>query len=105
MSAFPVDDLTLTHLEHALDARLAVDEQGKHQVVGADFSMLKLLEFLSGYDPTKVTPLLDEDGYERPNWVEYTGPPVFTRDCVIRALIAEVRQLRSVLTTPKGETP
>jgi hypothetical protein len=92
---FPVDDFTLDQVEHALGARLAVDSDGTHSVVGADFSLSKLLEFLSGYDPTKVVPMLDEDGYEIPDRVEYTGPPVYTRDCVIRALIAEVRRLRS----------
>lgn len=80
LGPFPVDDATLGVLEHALGASYVVDED-EHEVVGADMTVPKLLDFLSGYDESKVV-----DG-------TYPGP-VYTRDDVIRALIAEVRLLR-----------
>lgn len=89
-ASFPVDDFTLDQLEHALDARIG--EQG--EVVGADFTVPRLLDFLSGYDPTKSVPVVDEDApWRAPEVFEYPEP-VYTRDCAIRALIAEVRRLR-----------
>lgn len=99
LGPFPVDDATLLAVEHALGARLTVNDAGEHVVVGADYTLSKLLEFLSAYNPAQVVPLRDEDGYEIPNWVEYVGEPVYTRDCIIQALIAEVRRLRSVVSS------
>lgn len=91
---FPVDDVALAALEHALDARLTVDEDGNTRVVGADMSVGRLLDFLAGNDGSRVKPLLDEDGYEVTGWVEDEAPS-YTRDDVIRELIAEVRRLRT----------
>lgn len=94
---FPVDDVTLNLLEHALEARLTIDDEGHHVVVGADMSVNRLLDFLSGYDETKVEVLregTDEGGWAGAEIAEYTGGQLYTRDCVIRALIAEVRRLR-----------
>lgn len=87
---FPVDDFTLDQLEHAMGGSFTIDEAGEHQLVGADFSMSALLDFLSGYDPSQEKLL--EDG-PIPVY-EYTGGPLYTRDCVIQALIDEVRRLR-----------
>lgn len=90
---FPVDDFTLAAIEHALDARLSYDDDGNCVVVGADYTIPKLLDFLSGYDEGMVVPLLDDDGYEIPHHVEYPGS-IYSRDDLIRALIVEVRRLR-----------
>lgn len=84
---FPVDECTLGNIEHALDARMSVDEEGAHHVAGADFTMPALLNFQSGYDPALVEPLGD-------GIVEYVGGELYTRDDVIRALVAEVHRLR-----------
>ncbi len=95
LPAFPVDDVTLALVEHAMGARLIFDgtEDGP-KVVGADMSMPALLDFLSGYDPAKVVPLVLEDGHEVDGWTEYVGGPIYGRDDIIAALIAEVRRLR-----------
>ncbi len=92
---FPVDDLTLAALEHAMGGALTfegVDEDGP-RLVGADFSMSKLMEFLSGYDETKCVPVLNQYDQPIPDWVEYPGP-LYHHNDVIAALIAEVRRLR-----------
>jgi len=75
---FPVDDFTLDQVEHALDARLTMVD-GEPVVVGADFSLPKLLEFMSGYDPSKVVPLRDDDGYETPGPVASLPQLAFRR--------------------------
>lgn len=82
---FPVDDLTLTSLEHALQATLTFDALGNPVITGAEYDIHSLMSFLSGYDPTKVE-AMGED-------VSYNGN-VYTEHCVITALIAEVRRLR-----------
>lgn len=74
---FPVDDTTLDLLDQALDARVDVNPE---------LLMPKLLDFLSGYDPSKV-----EEG---PDGIDYYPGEVYSRDSVIRALIDEVRRLR-----------
>ena len=98
LADFPVDDVTLDALEHALGACLTwegvEDRADGPRVVGADMSVSRLLDFLSGYDESKLAPLVDEDGYEVPDWSEYPDP-LYHRDDVIRALIAEVRRLRT----------
>lgn len=78
---FPVDDITLAHLEHALDTSL--DEN--FEPVGGEFTLLRLLEFLSGYDETMN--VNNEDVWEIPI-------TMYSKDDVIRALIAEIRRLR-----------
>lgn len=99
---FPVDDATLLAVEHALNACLArdgVDDDGNDnwKIIGADYDLAKLLEFLSGYDKSKEVPYVDEDGHEVPDFIEYKGGPVYHPDDVIRSLIAEVRRLRMEL--------
>lgn len=94
---FPVDDVTLAALEHALEGRLIIGEDGSHRLVGADMSVPKLLDFLSGYDEAQVEMLDPGDdrlGFAGAAITEYHGQ-IYTRDCVIRALIAEVRRLRA----------
>jgi len=93
LAAFPVDDATLGALEHALGGAFAVDDDGVHTVTGADMSVTGLLDFLSGYDPAKAVLALNEYDQPMPDVQEYPEP-IYSRDCVIRALIAEVRRLR-----------
>lgn len=99
LADFPLDDVTLDALDHALGARLTWDGVANRddgpRVVGADMSVSKLLDFLSGYDETKLAPLVDEDGYEVPDHFVYPDALWHEHD-VIRALIAEVRRLRIV---------
>lgn len=84
---FPVDDFTLDQIEHALGGAYSVTEDGTHTLVGADFSLTQLLDFLSGFDPARLEPTDDPDTFV------YDGA-VYHEDDVIRALIAEVRRLR-----------
>ncbi len=83
MDPFPVDDETLALIDRALDA----------SVTGRT-SMSALLGMLSGYDPQKQRPALDDAGREVPDIVEYPDPIYHEHD-VVRALMAEVRRLRA----------
>jgi hypothetical protein len=88
---FPLDDFTLDQIEHALGASYRVDEDGTHHVVGADFTLPRLLEFLSGFDPersVRVGYVGDVPLYEHPD-------PVYSERDLLAALVAEVRRLRA----------
>lgn len=98
LSSFPVDDATLLAVEHAMAGALRLDDDGNPVLVGADYSMSDLLDFLAGCageDPNRE--LLN------PADVAVRGEIPFYRDSrvhyhehdVIRALIAEVRRLRT----------
>lgn len=90
LPAFPTDEVTLANLEHALGGAYEVDQDGTHRIVGAEFGLSQFLDFMSGYDDRKLIPMEDIGGtpaFEYPD-------AVYTRDCVIRALIDEVRRLR-----------
>jgi hypothetical protein len=111
--SFPVDDATLAAVEHALDACLSMDEEhggspGNPVIIGADYSLDTLLDFLSGTtdDDDPRVYRIDGDG-ERMDpvdaarddalgvgqwWVDER--PHYTDRDVIRALIHEVRRLR-----------
>ena len=80
---FPVDEETLALLDQALDPTATGVSS-----VGA------LLDLLSGYDPAKVQPVLDDEGRPLQHIVEYPEPIYHSHD-VIRALMAEVRRLRA----------
>lgn len=80
---FPVDDDVLDRIEEAMNTRL----DGENRPVGGEFTLPRLLDFYSGYDPTKEIEI-DEHISEYPD-------PLYHRDDVISALIAEVRRLRS----------
>lgn len=86
---FPVDDFTLDQVEHALGGAFTVDDDGTHRLGGADFSLSRLLDFLSGYDPNRLEATDDPDVFV------YEGAVYHPND-VIQALIAEVRRLRDV---------
>ena len=86
----PVDDEALSRYEEALGAAFGVDGDGRHYLAEGEFTITRLLEFYSGTDDSKVTMLGEAGGvpvYEHPD-------PAYTRDDLIRALIAEVRSLR-----------
>lgn len=73
----PVDDTSLALIEDATNASLEINSDGEPAVIGAEFSMNRLLEFWSGYD------------------ADSTDTPVLLgRDDIIRALIGEIRRLR-----------
>jgi len=78
----PLDDTSLTLLEEALDAAL----DGDGAVVGAEFTLSRLLDFWSGYDPAKLVQCGE-------NVYEYPEPTLHYTD-LIRALVAEIRRLR-----------
>lgn len=85
LGPFPVDDATLGALEHALDATLTFTPDGEPVVVGAEYSLGRLLEWLSG--PSEVledpeTPLVTR------------VQPAYSTSDALRALIGEVRRLR-----------
>lgn len=87
LSDFPVDDITLDAILHSLNGAFTVDEEGNHTLVGADYTLSDLLDFLSGYDKSKLI-------QEGPNIYLYPDP-VYTEHCVIRALIEEIKRLRN----------
>lgn len=105
---FPVDDATLLAVEHAMggaltyerpDSKLSDSADEGPWLVGADYSLSELLDFLAGAvgrDPNEI--LIREGDPERGGWegaeiVEDTRPCYHERD-VIAALIGEVRRLR-----------
>jgi hypothetical protein len=93
---FPVDDLTLDALEHAMGGAFTVDEDGTHHLVGADFSVNQLLDWLAGIDRDNdaILELLSDP--EDPRLPVYYDPrPQFHYTDIIRSLIAEVRRLRT----------
>lgn len=72
----PVDDTSLALIEDALNASLELDNDGEPVVIGAAFSMNRLLEFWSG-----------DVRHDR-------LPVLLHRDDIIRALIGEIRRIR-----------
>ena len=97
---FPVDDFVLDQLEHALNTSVEVLDDGSYSPVGGEFTLNRLLEFMSGYDPERrsligYTAGIFGEGdpagaipiYE--SWDEH-----YSERDVMRALIAEVRRLR-----------
>src|SRR5690242_2151591 len=106
---FPVDDATLLAVEHALGAALTYDRpdhalsdsaDNGPWIVGAEYSLSQLLDFLAnstGRDPNEE--LIREADPERPDtWegaaIVYDTREHYSEHDLIRALIAEVRRLR-----------
>lgn len=93
---FPVDDATLAAVEHALGASLTFDEDDvlmeRPRVIGADFTLSTLLDFLAGVrdDPHGMMELIREDPE-----VWYDPRPHYSLQDVIGALISEIRMLRA----------
>lgn len=96
---FPVDDFTLTGLEHALNTSMEVLPDGTHRRVGGEFTLSQFLGFMSGYDPARSTLI----GYT--SGLAGDGDPVgavpiheswdqhYSEHDVIAALLARVRAL------------
>lgn len=115
---FPVDEATFLAIEHAMGGALTYDRPADADLadagpwlVGADYSMSDLLDFIGGTlgrDPDEEVLAPGRDETDLPAWergihnaeVVYDTRSHFTRDCVIRALIAEVRRLRTLV--PEG---
>lgn len=72
---FPTDDQALAALEVALTPG---DDK--------EFTLSQLLEVYSGYDPARSVQV-EPDVFVHPD-------PIYSRDDVIRSLLAEVRRLR-----------
>ena len=81
---FPVDEVTLSNVRHSLSASFGED----HEIVGAEFSLHRLLDFMSGFDESKVE---YEDGSEG---VACYPHPTYTYHDVIRAMLDEILRLR-----------
>lgn len=104
---FPVDDATLLALKHALGGAYEVEVDGTHVLVGAEYSMNELLDFLAncqGRDPNEVLLQAGRDESELPEWergrnwasaeIVYDTRIHYSKHDVIRALIAEIERLR-----------
>jgi hypothetical protein len=72
------------------------NDDGERVHHGGDYTLAELLDFLSGYDPTLSVPLDTAPGPfgDDVEWTEYPFP-VYSEHDVIRALVAEVRRLRT----------
>ena len=82
---FPLDDLTLSALEHALGAVTTVDDDGTRRVDGADMTITQLLDFLAGYDPEQ----------EIPDGIAYIGDQTYAWQTAFLAVVRELRRVRA----------
>lgn len=105
LAKFPIDEVTLNAVKHALNGAYDIDDKGHHVVVDAEFNLSQLLDFLSGYDPSKLRLIQEgeEVAVDAPFFDQIQGAAiyeypdaVYTRDDVIRALIEEVERLRAL---------
>lgn len=93
---FPVDDATLASVEHALGASLTFDADDvlmeRPRVVGADYTLTDLLDFLAGVkdDPDGMLEFV-QDNPE----IWYDPRPHYSFHDVIRALVDEIHRLRA----------
>ena len=99
---FPVDDFTLTQLEHALDTSVEVADDGERRYVGGEFTLPRLLDFLSGYDPERATLIGYTDripGTDIPTdhsiAIYESWDQSYSHEDVICALIARIRELEA----------
>lgn len=122
--AFPVDDATLAAVEHALGGSLTYDRPDDASpddrgpwLIGADYSLHTLLDFLAGCtgrDPNEELIQPGRDESDLPEWergrdwsaaeIVYDTRPHYTERDVIAALIAEVRRLRAAVAADPAET-
>lgn len=92
----PLDDASLDLIEHALGGALEHDEDaGEDRLVGADFSLHRLLDFWANHEPTTEPVGQAMWGGELVDVYDDTDSPAFHPNDLIAALIAEVRRLRS----------
>jgi hypothetical protein len=92
LGPLPVDDEALSHYKHALGASFALDEEGNHIVVGAEFTINDLLDFYSGFDPETDTMF---EGFVGGMEMTSATKPVYSEKDLICALIGEIERLRS----------
>lgn len=110
LPVFPVDDMTLGMVEHALDYCLTFDGEDGEQLdeprgIGAEFSLHSLLDFLSGTttDPLGVVQHLGvQETFMGPVEMTVDQRPHYTEKDIILALIQEVRRLRATTPIPPG---
>lgn len=105
LSDFPVDDTALDRLEHAIGTCLGGEDS--KQLVGGEYTLNMLLDFYSGFDPSKFEHLGTGpdplgQGWEV-EWVRYPDP-IYSATDVISSLIKEVRRLRGKDTGPSDGT-
>ena len=93
---FPVDDATLSAVEHALDGAWSVDGEGTHTLVGADFTLDRVLSFAAGIDRSEDAEHLTQIASD----VFVDDRIHYHPNDVIRALIVEVRRLRTTQGEP-----
>ncbi len=87
---FPVDEIALANLKHALNGSYTLGDDGDPVLIGADFTVDSLLKFYSGYSSENEI----FDGFV--GGIEtytYAGIVLSEHD-IIRALIAEIERLR-----------
>lgn len=91
--SFPVDDITLDLLDHALNG--TIDDNGN--ITGADMNISQLLAFMSpAQDDHEIQRRTDIADATCSNIIDLTDLGwTYHRDDVIRALIAEIRRLRA----------
>ena len=113
---FPVDDVTLLAVEHAMQGALTFDRPDDADPddagpwrVGADYGLPDLLDMLAGTRdpadlPAEENPALVREG-ETPDGtpVYYDVRQHYGEHDVIRALIAEVRRLREMVPAEARE--
>ena len=93
---FPVDDATLAAVRHSLDASLTFDDDDllleNPRVVGADYTLSTLLDFLAGVgdDPHGVLELIQDNPQ-----IWYDPRPHYDLHDVIRALLDEIAAAES----------
>ncbi|QNN98925.1 hypothetical protein PBI_MOVA_93 [Mycobacterium phage Mova] len=99
---FPVDDFTLTQIEHALDTCIEITDDGEHRCVGGEFTLSELLDFLSGHDPERATligytdtiPCTDMH-HDHAIPIYESWDPRYSEHDLIRALVARIRELEA----------
>lgn len=93
---FPLDDVTLNLIEHALGGCFEVDEIGNHALVGADMNLTQLLGFLSGADADidEAKRLADLSGRDI---IDMSDHPTYSLNDLVGALVAEVKRQRLLI--------
>lgn len=113
MIEIPLDDDGLQRIEDAMAGAWAFDDDGNRYLKGGDYTLTQLLDWYSGYDPSKLIPY-DTDDTEVPKGLvdsiqefipgvseakifKYPDP-IYSEHDLIRALVKEVRRLRATGT-------
>lgn len=89
---FPVDDVTLAAVEHGMKGSYEVDEDGTHTLIGADYSLWQLLDFMAGATGNDPNGYCVQESYPE-IWIDTRVH--YTPNDIIKSLIKEVRRLRS----------